>query len=201
MGALSVKKFIRLVAGVFTEENAVTTSSGVTDADKIPALNALGILDKSIINGTQQSAGAADANKPIMTGADGRLDVTFLPNGIGPDVGVFIASEALSANDLVNKWNNAGVTNIRKADAATNKKADGYVKAAVASGAQGTVYNDGINSGLTGLTPGDQWLSATTPGKCSSAIPTGSGQLVQSVGFADSATELAFEAGTVVKLA
>ena len=188
MGAIA-QKVITNNAGQLQEVASISTSAGAADAGKIIATNASGQIDVSFLNTTVSSS----PNKLVMTGADGRLDISVLPVGVGADTAVIPASEALAAGDLVNIWNNSGTANVRKADASTaGKEAHGFVLAAVASGASATVYFEGTNTQLSGLTPGRQYLS-TTPGKCSSTAPTGSGQVVQVVGFAISATAMNFQ--------
>lgn len=108
---------------------------------------------------------------------------------------VLQASEALAEGDLVNVWSNAGTPSARKASASAGYEAHGYVLAAVVAGASATVYFDGRDDKLTGLTAGVQYLSATTPGRCSTTIPTTTGHLVQRVGLAVAATRLYFRAG------
>lgn len=198
MGTVSTTKLIKNNAGTLTEETTLTTSAGAADANKVPALNANGVLDDTILNATTTQA----ANKTVKTGADGKLDATLMPNGIGADTAQIVASEALAAGDLVNIWDNGGAFNVRKADAsASGKHAMGYVLVAVANAATATVYFEATNSQVTGLTAGAQFLSATTPGKCQSAAPTGTGKVVQRVGFATSATALNFQSGEPIVLA
>lgn len=147
------------------------------------------------------SAGSADASKVVMTDANGKLDQSLMPTGIGADTKSIVAAEALAAGDLVNIFNDAGVAKVRKADATVEgKEAHGFVLAAAAAAANATVYFEGTISGLTGLTPGKRWL-ATTAGTSASAAPTASGNVVQLVGTAVSATELSFEAQSPVTLA
>ena len=188
MGTLSTTKFIAMSGNDMAETAALTTSAGAADSNKLPALNASGVLDATIINGTTTSAGASSANKVPMLGASGTLDVTMLPTGVGPETATILASEALSAGDWVNVYNNAGVANVRKADGASNKRAHGFVLAAVSAAANAVVYFDGNNTACTGLTIGDQYLSATTPGKSTTTAPTGSGNIVQFLGTAFSTT-------------
>lgn len=147
---------------------------------------------KSVVLSIQSSIGAADADKLIATDASGKLDASFLPAGIGASTVVVQASEALSAGDYVDIYTSAGESRVRKADAATLKAADGFVKAAVANGANATVYPLGeLNSQHVGLTPGtDYFLSVTTPGGVQTDAPTAGGQLWQRLGVAISATEL-----------
>lgn len=143
---------------------------------------------------TLASAGTADAGKIPRLGSDGKLHASVMAAGTGQDVKPILASENLSIG-LVNFYNNAGVTNVRKADAsAPGKEANGYVLSAWTSGQTADVFMEGTLSGLSGMTPGArQYLSATTPGARTETAPTGAGQVVQFVGHALSATELSFE--------
>lgn len=146
------------------------------------------------------SAGAGDSGKiPSLDGA-GRLDTSFMPSGIGADTKAITASEALVAGDLVNIWNSTGAK-VRKADATTaGKEAHGFVLAAVSSSAVATVYFEGANAQVTGQTPGPVFLS-TTPGLATATAPTGSGNVVQRVGFAVATTEINFQSQPPVVLA
>lgn len=202
MGTASTTKFIKNSSGNLAEEAALTTSAGAADAQKLPALNASGVLDPTIVNATATSAGAGDAGRvPLLDGA-GRLDTTMLPVGVGADTAIIVASEALAAGNLVNVWDNAGAFKVRKADASTSgKEAHGFVLAAVLSGGNATVYFEGPNTQVTGLLGGNQFLSASTPGATAAAAPTGTGKVVQRVGFATSATVLNFQSGVPVILA
>lgn len=201
MGTNSTKKFLKQVSGTPTEEYALTTSAGSGDANRIPALGAAGTLDLTIVNGKTSSAGAGDSGKLPALDASGRLDNSFMPVGIGADTASILASEALSAGNFVNIYNNAGTANVRKADATTSgKEAHGFVLAAVSSGANATVYFEGSNTGVTGLTPGMQFLN-TTAGGSTAAAPSGSGNVVQRLGVATSATSVNFEASDPIVLA
>lgn len=201
MGTASTKKFIRNIAGALTEEAALTTSAGAGDAHRIPALNASGVLDPSIVNAVTASAGAGDAGKVASLDGSGRIDPTMMPVGIGADTKSLIASEALAAGDYVNVWNDAGTAKIRKADATTaGKEAHGFVLAAVSSGAAGTVYFEGSNTAVTGQTAGPVFLS-TTAGAGASSAPSAGGNIVQRIGFAVGAAEVNFQSGVPITLA
>lgn len=200
MGTASTKKFIKLNGGTLTEEAALLDTAGAADANKLPALNADGVLDPSLLNATVASAGAADADKIAQLGADGKLDTTVMPTGIGPDTKSITTSEALAAGDLVNIHNSSGAK-VRKADATTaGKHAHGFVLAAFGSGVAATVYFEGENTAVTGLTPGDQFLH-TTAGLSDETPPSATGNVVQRVGLATSATSLNFEGGVPIVLA
>lgn len=168
---MAAKKFIRLVAGVFTEIAATVTSAGAGNDGDLVALD-----------------------------SSGRLDNSVMPVGIGADTKSITASEALAAGDWVNVWNSTGAK-VRKADATTaGKEAHGFVLAAVSNGASALVYFEGTNTQVTGQTPGPVFLQ-TTAGTGGSTIPSASGNVVQNLGVALSATEVNFERGTPVTLA
>lgn len=155
------------------------------------------------ILGIDVSAGAGDAGKIAVLGADGRWDSSMMAAGFGAETILVVASEAIAAGDFVNLYVNAGVINMRKADASNAaKEANGYVLAAVASAASGTVYYGNLNTQQTGLTVGDTlYLSHTVPGKATSVVPTGVGKIVQRLGKARTATEILVEIGETVELA
>jgi hypothetical protein len=165
-------KYLYNNAGTITEKAAIVTSAGAGDTGKIPALD-----------------------------ASGRLDNSVMPSGIGADTAAITASEALAAGDLVNIWNSTGAK-VRKADASVaGKEAHGFVLAAVSSSATATVYFEGTDTQVTGLTPGVQFLSAATPGAATGTAPSASGNVVQRVGFATAATALNFQSMPPVVLA
>ena len=200
MGTASTTKFIKNVAGQLTEETGLTTSAGAADAQRLPALNANGVLDATIVNSKVVSAGAADAGKVAALDGSGKLDTTVLPTGVGVDTAAVTASEALAAGDFVNIHSSTGAK-ARKADATiAGKEAHGFVLAAVAAAGQATVYFEGTNNQVTGQTPGRVYLQATA-GLAGAAAPTGSGNVVQVVGFAISATAINFQSGTSITLA
>lgn len=149
----------------------------------------------------QASAGAGDAGKIPALDNTGRLDNSMLPVGIGADTAIIAASEALAAGDYVNVWNSTGAK-VRKADASTTgKEAHGFVLAAVTSGGNATVYFEGTNTQVTGQTPGTVYLSATTAGAGTATPPSGSGQIVQRVGFAIGTTAVNFQSQPPIALA
>lgn len=150
---------------------------------------------------TVVSAGAGNAGDIPALDSTGRIDPSMMPVGIGADTQQIQASEALAAGDFVNVWNSAGSPRVRKADAtAAGKHAHGYVLAAVASAAQATVYFEATNTQVTGQTAGDVFLS-TTPGLASSTAPSTSGNVVQRIGVATTATTVNFEAAQPVVIA
>lgn len=163
-------------------------------ADKYLYDNAGTLTEREL---TVTSAGAASAGKGIAADATGRLDGSFMPVGIGADTVSIPASEALAAGDYVNVWNSTGAK-VRKADASTlGKEAHGFVLAAVANGANATVYFEGSNTQVTGQTAGKIFLSST-PGQGTSTSPNISGGINQIIGFATSPTNVNFNSGPPV---
>lgn len=200
MATASTTKFIKNVAGALTEQAATTTSAGAADAQLLPALNASGVLDLTITNGKTTSVGAADSGKLAALDATGRLDTTMMPVGVAADTASIMTSEALAAGDFVNIWNSTG-PKVRKADATTSgKKAMGFVLAAFSSGIAATVYFEGSNNQVTGQVPGDVFLQIVA-GTAGATAPNASGNLVQNIGFATSATSINFQSQVPVTLA
>lgn len=225
MGTASTTKYIKNVSGSLTEEAALTTSAGAGDSQKLPALNASGILDDTIINasatasankivkmngsgiiapavlnGTQSSAGAGDAAKVVQLDSSGKIDNTMMPIGVGADAMVLTTSEAIASGDFVNIWNSSGAK-VRKADATTaGKEAHGFVLVGVGSAASATVYFEGTNTAVTGQTPGSVFLGLTA-GIATATAPSSAGNVVQRIGVATSATSINFEPQPPVTLA
>ncbi len=142
---------------------------------------------EKMIEATTVSAGAANAGDIPALGADGKFDPSLLPNF---DVSAVVASEALSAGDYVNLWNDGGTVKARKADASNDRPAHAFVKTSFASAATATVFFEGANAGQTGLTPGARvYLGAAGAG--TNTVPALPGSVIhQFLGVAISATEV-----------
>lgn len=148
---------------------------------------------------TVVSAGAGDAGEIVALGADGRIDESVLPSGVGAAVFVLEADEALSAGEFVNVFDDGGTIKVRLADASNGRQADGYVTENVLAAAMATVHYGDVNTELSALTaPGTYYLSDSTPGGVQTPAPTASGAIVQRLGKAISATELVVDMAEVV---
>lgn len=169
---MSTNKFIGLVNGVRTLFTAIAASTGVSDANKI-----------------------------LATDATGKIDSSFMPAGIGAATEIMIASEALTAGDFVNIWLDTGVRKARKADASNGRFANGFVLTNVALNANATVTLQGTNTQITGLTIASRYfLSANQPGGFTTASPSTTGQIIQELGIAVSATAINFEYDSITTI-
>lgn len=195
---MAAPRFLANILGRIKMVATIATSAGAGDAEKVPSTNASGVLDPTLLN-----AATTGPNKiPILDGS-GRLDPSTLPNGVGQDALALVASEALSAGDVVNVWLDTGTAKMRKADpTAEGKEATGFVTSAVASGVSGTMFFEGRVTGKSGLTIGSRYyLDTATPGGITLTAPTTAGNVVQFVGTAVSATSLDFEPGEPITVA
>jgi len=109
------------------------------------------------------------------------------------------ASEAIAAGALINLWTDGGNIAMRNANATdTTKSSDGFVKVAVSSGATAPYFANGeTNDALSGLTPGATYYLDTTAGQITATPPATSGNGLQTVGKALSASELAYQGGAM----
>jgi len=145
------------------------------------------------------SAGVADAAKIVMTDSTGRLDNSLLPVGIGADTQDIVSFENLVAGDFVNIFDDGGTPSIRKADASNGRDANGFILTGVTAPATGTVYFEGTNTQLSGMTPGARQYLGTS-GAVTETPNTTTGQLHQYLGKASSATELNIELADCILL-
>lgn len=141
------------------------------------------------------SAGAADGGKiPQTDPTTGKLHSSLMPAGIGSDETVAPASEDLDAGNQVNLWNDGGTLKARKANATdASKPSHGFVNESVTSGNNATVLHDGAVAGLSSLTPGADYFLSTTGGAVTATAPSATGNVIQPIGFAKSATEIVYE--------
>lgn len=153
-----------------------------------------GLQEQSTVD---SSGGAGDAGKIPSLDANGQIDPSFIPSS-----GTISApaSEALSAGDFVNGFDNGGTFEWRLADSTNGREADGYVLAAAAVAATATVYTRDSNTALTGLTIGaDYYLDAA--GGVTTTPTTTSGEIRQYLGVATSATSLLVEIDNPIEIA
>ena len=145
-------------------------------------------------NAIDESTGAADAGKIPKTNAQGKVDESFLPTGVGDETYTAEASESLAAGDYINLFDDSGTVKMRKADASNGRRAHGFVRASFSAEATATAYGAGyINDQLTGLTPAATYYLSTTAGDGATAGPgSAASHIHQELGVALSATALLF---------
>lgn len=167
------QKPLQLVTGKITQVEATVVSAGAADAGKIPALD-----------------------------SSGHFDPTLMPVGVGADVKIVLASENIGAGKYVNIYDNAGTANVRLADNSNSREAHGYLKDAVISAANATVYFEGANDDLSGLVSGSRYFLGTAGG-ATVTPPTfaGGATISQLVGTAISSTEINTDIDDIVVLA
>ncbi len=114
-----------------------------------------------------------------------------------PGATTMTASENIAAGALINVWSSTGAK-CRNADNSTSaKRAHGFAPNAIAINTAGTVIiGDGTISGLAGLVIGTQYFLGAT-GAVTTAAPTATGSIIQSVGVAFSTAVLLFNPGAV----
>lgn len=108
-----------------------------------------------------------------------------------------VASGAIPANALV-YINGSGQMALADATA-EGKEAVGFTKASTANGVVGAFFTSGTLTGQTGLTPGNAYFMTTTPG-VPGAAPSTTGNVVQRIGTALSATDISFALSTPITL-
>lgn len=136
---------------------------------------------------TVASAGAANAGEVVALDSTGKIDVSVLPVGVGPDVKLLEASEDLLAGQYVNIFDVSGTPKVRLADASNGRDAHGFVKEAYLSGAIATVYFEGPNDDLSSLIVGGRCYLNTAGTVTQSPRSTG---IHQFLGIAVTATEI-----------
>lgn len=141
------------------------------------------------VEATVVSAGAGDAGELVALDASGKLDLSVLPTGIGPDIASIVSSENLSAGDYVNIYDNAGTPTVRLADNSNNRPAMGFVLTSVTSPAAAAVYFEGGNTGLSGLTVGARYYLGTA-GNATATPPVSPAIFSQFLGIAVNATTI-----------
>ena len=137
-----------------------------------------------------------DTGNPGAAGADGAKGDKGDKGPPGDGSITVVAAEALSAGEPVGI-----VDGLAMKASALSAEAIGFALESVAAGYTVHICRDGVNTAVTGLAPGVQYLG-TTPGAYSSTPPTAApGALVQKLGLAVDATTLIFKTERILRLA
>lgn len=138
----------------------------------------------------ESTSGSGDADKIIATGADGKIDPTFLPAG---DSATFTAGETIADGAFV--YIKASDSKVYNASAASGgNAATGFVLAGYSALDSAIVYFSGENTHRSALTVQNRYyLSTSTPGSVQSTIPSGTGSLHQFLGEASATTTIPYD--------
>ena len=165
------EKFLQLdtVDGSIRESRSVDTTTGVEDAGKIPALDAAG-----------------------------RLDQSLMPVGLIPGTRILTASEDLAAGDFVTIWNDIGIVKVKKGSGEVDDTTViGFVLDDVVTSVndQVLVYFEGTNTQCSGTIAGTRYFIGddTNRGVPVAVPPSSNGNVIQYLGTAISETEIIFE--------
>lgn len=116
-------------------------------------------------------------------------------SSLGENLLSVTAGEALSAGNWVYIKNSDGKAYKAKADASTTAPAVGVVNAAALLGASCLIQTEGFFASTSLTTGSTYYLSAATGGAMTTTAPTATGQLIQVLGVATSATKLEMRVG------
>jgi hypothetical protein len=145
------------------------------------------------------SAGAGDAGKIVALDAEGKIDPSMLRD---IDNLVVVASEGLSAGDYINLWDDTGTVKARKADNSNGRDAHGYVTETVLAAANVTVFFEGANTDLSGLTLGARVYLGVTGDVIQTPLDpvADAGKIHQFLGIAVSATSVNVDIADCISL-
>lgn len=145
------------------------------------------------VEGKVTSAGAGDSGKIPALDAGGKLDASLMPAGVSPQTIAVLSTQDFSAGSLVNLYYESGTLKCRKASNVDDTKpTDGFVLAGSVAGATVPVYLPGnINNQLSGLTPATYYFLSTN-GAVTATEPSNSGNIIQPIGKALTTTSLLF---------
>lgn len=111
-------------------------------------------------------------------------------------------TDTLAAGDFVNVYNSGSGDRVRKAIATGfASQAHGFVLAGASIGTGADVYFSGLNSSVSGVSPGSQYLSASIAGTATVIPPSTSGNIVQRIGVGTSSTSIYFDSSEPILLA
>lgn len=146
---------------------------------------------KTLAKSKDVSAGAADAGEIVALNSQGLIDQSMLTDIDNTNVPSF---EDLSSGSYINLFDDGGTVKARLADNSNGRPAHGYVKESVIAPAAVTVYFEGANANLSGLTEGARQYLGTLGQPVETPLdPTNvadDGKIHQLLGVAISDTEV-----------
>jgi len=178
------------------------TGASFGSASKIATVAGLAYTDTGLAASTGYTYFLKAVNIVGPSSPTGGVNATTSATGFGGPSATITTSEALSAGNVCNIYTSGGAARVQKANATDlTKPANAFVLASVGSGASATTYFAGsVITGLTSLTPGTTYWLDTTGGAVTATPPSGSGNGVQEIGVALSATTLLFDPQPMIGL-
>lgn len=164
---------------LFTLEDSTWTEKFWT-ADTINSLDA-SVIDRGEMNGGFLADNTIPVDKQVVASV--------------------VCAENIAQGDLCNVANVGGLFLIRRARGDVyDQEATHYALSAGTTGNQLLAYKFGYNPFIVNGQPGRAFLSATSPGKISSAPPVVVGSTIQQVGTCVNGTTLDFQPGVAIKI-
>lgn len=152
-------------------------------------------IKKVLATATQVWDGTANV---VATQADGFIDPSLIKDS---EVLVREASEAITAGDEINIFNDGGTAKARKASSSGfGTRSMGYAENSAALGEDVTIICEGVKTGLAGLTIGAPVFLSLTAGAVTQTPPTGISEIWQKLGEAISADSYRLELGEAIEL-
>ncbi len=139
--------------------------------------------------GKISSAGAADSGKLVALDTTGKIDPSMLP---GTSIDSALSSEAITAGNAINIWDDAGTRKVRKADSSVPYPCHGFATETVASGVLCKFDTDGGKQPVTGVTIGLTYYLSTGGAVTTNPAETAT-HIIQKVGYGSDAGVLAIE--------
>lgn len=145
-----------------------------------------------LVEATVASTGTGEAGDVVALDSTGKLDASVLPIGVGPDVKIVEATEALTAGDYVNIFDAAGTPQVRLADNSNGREAHGFVLAAFAITEMAQVFFEGPNTAASTALAGQRAYLGTAGDSITTPLDpaTETGKIHQLLGSYVDVTEI-----------
>ena len=173
-------------------DTTYTARSSTADANKIIELDANGLINKHFLpyRFITQAGTAASAGYSAILDGTGRWHMSLMPVGIGAEVVIDAATEALTGGAFCN----IHAVGIRLAgNTGVSLHAHGFVLSSFALAATATMFGiSNINTAVIAARGSTYYLGTAGGIVLAGALPTANSSIVQRLGTAHSGTELLF---------
>lgn len=178
------------------------TGASFGAASLVATVTGLAYTDSGLSASTGYTYFLEAVNAIGASSASAGVNATTSATGFGGAASTITTSEALSVGNICNVYTSGGAARVQKANATDlTKPANAFVTAAFANGASATVYFPGqVVTGLSSLTPGTTYWLDVTGGAITATPPSSSGNGVQQIGVALSASTLLFAPQPMIRI-